>query len=58
MLVAHSEPSQISKMELFAKIVKSWKPFTIFVKSAFYLLDWIFNMEQQPPEVFYEKRYS
>ena len=28
----YTEPSQTSKMELFAKIVNSWKPLTIFAK--------------------------
>ena len=30
----YSEPCQISKMKLFAKIVYSWKHWTIFVKSS------------------------
>ena len=29
----HSEPCQMSKMEIFAKIVNYQKPLTIFVKS-------------------------
>ena len=34
LLEAHSEPSQVSKMDLFAKIVKGWKSLTIFAKSS------------------------
>ena len=30
---AHSEPTQISKIELFAKVVIGFHPLTIFVKS-------------------------
>ena len=30
---AHSEPCQVSKMEYFVKIVKSWKSLTMFAKS-------------------------
>ena len=29
---SHSEPSQTSTMKCYAKIVKSWKPVTIFAK--------------------------
>ena len=31
---AHSEPSEASKMEVFAKIVSNWKPLTVFIKSS------------------------
>ena len=31
---AYSEHCQTSKMELFAKIVNSWKPLSIFAKSS------------------------
>ena len=30
----YSQPSQIFKMELFAKIVNTWKPLTIFAKNS------------------------
>ena len=32
---AYSEPSQTSKLELFAKIVNGYKPLTIFAKLRF-----------------------
>ena len=42
----HSEPSQTSKMELFAKIVNGLKPLTVFVKSS--ILDvWIGLMHRK-----------
>ena len=31
---AYSEPCQTSTMELLAKIINSWKPFTIFTESS------------------------
>ena len=34
MAEAYLELSHISKMELFVKIVKCWKPLTIFSKSS------------------------
>ena len=34
-LEVYSEPCQMSKMELFAKIVNDWKPLTISAKSSF-----------------------
>ena len=37
---ANSEPCHTSKMELFAKIVKNEKPFTIFLQKP---LSWMFG---------------
>ena len=37
LLDPYSEPSQTSKMELFAKLVKGFLPLTVFAKS--YILD-------------------
>ena len=34
MTQAYSGPSQVSKMECFAKIVNSWKSLTIFAKRS------------------------
>ena len=31
---AYPEPSRKSKMKIFAKIVNSWKPLTIFLKDS------------------------
>ena len=35
----HSEPSQTSNMELFAKIANGWKLLTILQKALFYMFD-------------------
>ena len=37
--MTHSEPSQISKTELFAKSVNGWKPLKKIEKSS--ILDWL-----------------
>ena len=44
----HSEPSQTSKMELFAKIANGWKLLTILQKALFYMFDWVVNMPLDP----------
>ena len=38
-LEAHSEPSQTSKMELYAKIVNGFRPFIFFEKSSIWVLN-------------------
>ena len=45
---AYSEPCQTSKMEFFAKLVKGFKPLTIFVKSS--ILDVWQSSEYAPLE--------
>ena len=39
----HSESSQTSKLKLFMKIIKEWKPLTIFKKSFIIMFDWVLN---------------
>ena len=39
----HGEPSEISKMELFAKIVHGFHLLTIFAKALSQMFDWILN---------------
>ena len=39
----HGEPSEISKMELFAKIVHGFHLLTIFAKAPSQMFDWILN---------------
>ena len=40
---AYSEPSQTSKMKVFAKIVSGFEPFTVFTKSSMFGFDWGLN---------------
>ena len=42
-VVAHSEPSQTSKIELFVEIVKAFQPLTIFAESS--ILDILLCLE-------------
>ena len=43
LLVAFLETSEISKIELFLKIVNSIKLLTIFTKGIILMLDWVLN---------------
>ena len=51
---AYSEPSRTSNMELFAKIINSWKPWTISQKAPSYMFDWVLNK----PLVYAQKFYQ
>ena len=43
LLVAFLETSEISKIELFLKIVNNIKLLTIFTKGIILMLDWVLN---------------
>ena len=41
---ANSESFQTSKMELFVKLIKNEKPFTVFTKTSIWIFDKVLNM--------------